>query len=125
MKRTLTILAALATLTTPAVASATPGDGTTHVGTTAADVIACWLPQPGWTPADPATLAPTMRAGYADWLATSVRQRTRDGMWEVITHTDRGTAPMCREVLPGVWVAVQDVPAVQAYLVEQATKAAQ
>jgi len=87
----------------------------------AATPIDCWIPQAeGWPPAPAIGTTERDHQWYAGWLATNVRQRARDGRYEVVTHTDRGSAPMCTNVLPdspqGMWVANADVRDVQAYL---------
>jgi hypothetical protein len=117
LSRVLAAMAAITVLLTAAPAFAnSAGTDSAHVGTTEADTVSCWLPQPaGWAPVDPQTTPNA--SSYRSWLASSVRQRSRDGRYEVIARTDRASAPFCHEVLPGVFVANEDVPAVVAYLV--------
>jgi hypothetical protein len=103
VRRLAATLVALATLAVPAVAGAGAYDGCAQGGcTSSADVIRCWWPQSrGWTPA-PVDVRPA-------------RQRA-DGTWELAIDTDRfHQGSRCVEIL-GMWVYVDDVPAVVAYL---------
>ena len=66
--------------------------------------IRCWIPQPyGQTPVD---------THHPD----RVRFRQWDHRWEYAVDTDQGSAPFCVQVLPRVWVYVDDIKPVQAYL---------
>jgi hypothetical protein len=84
--------------------------------------IECWIPQPaGFTPSNPDAMpgwSAERRADYRTWLATRTRVRGWDGRYEVVTRTDRGSAPFCVEVIPGSdwWVYIDDLPAVRAFL---------
>ena len=74
--------------------------------------VDCWIVQrDGWQPAA-ADTEPLLQ----EWRTNRVRQRS-DGRWEV----DVPVEPFrCPEVLPGLRVALEDVPAVTAYLTARA-----
>ena len=109
MTRTLAALAA-------AVGLAVAVPATAHA---AGAPIACWVPQHTTfhvlTDAELAGARNVDQAGYQAWRTSSVRQRP-DGRYEVLMRSDTGSAPWCTELLPGLWVAHEDVPAVRAYL---------
>lgn len=108
---TVVAVAALA-VTVPAGASST-----------AADMIECWIPQAaGWVPPTvseiEATRPPAYVTFYKGWIQHDVRFRQWDQRYEIITRTDRATAPFCSQVLPGSdwFVYSADLPAVRLYL---------
>lgn len=107
---TVVAVAALA-VTVPAGASST------------ADMIECWIPQaPGWVPPTvseiEATRPPAYVTFFKGWIQHDVRFRQWDQRYEIITRTDRATAPFCSQVLPGSdwFVYSADLPAVRLYL---------
>lgn len=81
--------------------------------TTDADAVDCWIPQTeGWEPAP--------GEQYRAWRESRVRQRERDGRYEILIRVE---AFRCPEVLPGLRVAEEDVPEVVAYLKARALEA--
>lgn len=84
--------------------------------------IACWIPQAvGWAPTPPSAFAlnhtPAQAAKYSLWYASSTRIRSWDKRYEVVMHSDTGSASFCVEVFPGsgLYVYRLDLPNVLAY----------